>query len=331
MIETPAAELAEDVLARKRRAIARAISLVENDDPLAPALIEALHGRSGQAFVIGVTGPPGAGKSTLVAAMVKELRTRGRRVGVIAVDPSSPYSGGALLGDRVRMDRVAMDEDVFIRSMSSRGSLGGLSRKTVDAIIVLEAAGFDPILVETVGVGQSEVEIASTADTTLVVLSPEAGDGIQAMKAGLMEIADLFCVNKSDREGADRLVREIQNAGTLSSNHGPETWFPTVFKAEARRGLGVGELIDGVWVHREHLEAHGALHGKRAASARRRLASIASELLIQFLEKQHGGLLDELASQIAARRLTPYKAATEALERFRSGAEARPPESPTRP
>lgn len=316
--------LAEDVLARKRRAIARSISLVENDDPAAPALIEALHGRSGQAFVIGVTGPPGAGKSTLVAAMVKELRLRGRRVGVIAVDPSSPYSGGALLGDRVRMDRVAMDEEVFIRSMSSRGSLGGLSRKTVDAIIVLEAAGFDPILVETVGVGQSEVEIASTADTTLVVLSPEAGDGIQAMKAGLMEIADVFCVNKSDREGADRLVREILNAGTLSSHHGPETWFPTVFKAEARRGLGVGELLDGVWVHREHLESRGALHGKRAASARRRLANIASELLIQFLEKHHSSLLDELAGQIASRRLTPYKAATEVLERFRSGAGDRP-------
>ena len=204
------ARLLEDFRAGKRPALARAISIVENDRPGARALLQALHARLGRARRIGITGPPGAGKSTLVSALITALRARGDTVGVVAVDPSSPFTGGALLGDRIRMGEATLDPGVFIRSMASRGSLGGLALATKEVADVLDAFGFDHVLVETVGVGQSELDIAGAADTTIVVLVPESGDSIQAMKAGLMEIADLFVINKADRPGAERLAREVE-------------------------------------------------------------------------------------------------------------------------
>src|SRR5690606_10817327 len=204
------ARLLEEFGAGKRPALARAISIVENGRPAAQALLNALHARLGRARRIGITGPPGAGKSTLVAALVAALRARGETVGVVAVDPTSPFTGGALLGDRIRMGEVTLDPGVFIRSMATRGSLGGLALATKEVADVLDAFGFDHVLVETVGVGQSELDIAAAADTTIVVLVPESGDSIQAMKAGLMEIADLFVINKADRPGAERLAREVE-------------------------------------------------------------------------------------------------------------------------
>lgn len=309
--------LVDGIKAGSKRSIARAITIVENAEAEAAALIEALYGFSGKAFVLGITGPPGAGKSTLVAATVRELRQQGKTVAVIAVDPSSPYSGGALLGDRVRMDRVAADEGVFIRSMATRGKLGGLSRKTVDAAIVLDSAGYDVIMIETVGVGQSEVEIASTADTTVVVLSPEAGDGIQAMKAGLMEVADVFCVNKSDREGADRLAREIQNAVMLPSNQKEESsWYPTVVKTQARLGEGVAELVAEVKKHEDFQREAGRFESERVRNTRLRIGRIARDTLTDRLSEGHQDFLDALAKDVVGRKKTPYTAATQLIERY---------------
>lgn len=312
-----AALSAEDLIAGvregQRRAIARSITVIENDDPRSLPLIEALHRGGGKAFILGVTGPPGAGKSTLVAALVKELLAEDLKVGVIAVDPTSPFSGGALLGDRVRMDRVANDPRVFIRSMATRGSLGGLSRKTADAVSVLDAAGFDIVIVETVGVGQSEVEIASTADATVVILSPEAGDGIQAMKAGVMEIADIFCVNKSDREGADRLVKEILSAASLSTNTHPED-AAVVVKTVARSGLGVAELWAAIVKHRQALEASGELAAKRRRHAALRVRRIALDLLSRRVMTGQEERLEALAEAVNERDKTPYAAARELIE-----------------
>lgn len=309
--------LVDGIKVGKKRSIARAITIVENDEDEAAALIEALYGFSGKAFVLGITGPPGAGKSTLVASTVRELRAQGKTVAVIAVDPTSPYSGGALLGDRVRMDRVAADDGVFIRSMATRGNLGGLSRKTVDAAIVLDSAGYDVVIIETVGVGQSEVEIASTADTTVVVLSPEAGDGIQAMKAGLMEVADVFCVNKSDRDGADRLVREIQNAVMLPSNQKEESsWYPTVIKTQARAGEGVQELLAAIKSHEDFQRQAGRFESERVRNTRLRIGRIARDTLTDRLSAGHQDLLDQLAEEVVARKKTPYSAATQLIEQY---------------
>lgn len=309
------AQLAELVKAGDKRAVARAITIVENDEDRAAALIDALHGAGGQAFVFGLTGPPGAGKSTLTAALVGELLEQGHKVGVIAVDPTSPYSGGALLGDRVRMGRIASNDDVFIRSMATRGSLGGLSRKTVDAIIVLDAAGYDRIIVETVGVGQSEVEIASTADTTVVVLSPEAGDGIQAMKAGLMEVADVFCVNKADRDGADRLVREITAAVSIAGGK-EEGWAPDVTKTVARSGEGVPELLTAIENHHKRQTEEGVFEAARRRNSQRRISFIASDALTRELLAGREELLEALAEAVVQRTKTPYRAAEELVDAF---------------
>jgi LAO/AO transport system kinase len=309
--------LVDGVKAGDKRSIARSITIVENDEEQAVGLIESLYKLGGHAYLLGITGPPGAGKSTLVASLVKELRTLGKTVAVIAVDPTSPYSGGALLGDRVRMDRVAADDGVFIRSMATRGSLGGLSRKTVDAVIVLDAAGYDVVIVETVGVGQSEVEIASTADSTVVVLSPEAGDGIQAMKAGLMEVADIFCVNKADREGSDRLVREIQNAVMLPSNEKEQSaWYPPVIKTQARSGQGLLELVDNIDKHENHLRARNDLQARRIDNTRLRIGRIARDTVTDRLIRGHQSLLIDLAKDVVARQKTPYSAANELISRY---------------
>jgi len=259
-------DLLERFDAGQPRALARAITLVENQRPGFEGLLHALHGRLGRARRIGITGPPGAGKSTLTAALARRFRDAGETVGVIAVDPSSPFTGGALLGDRIRMDDLATEPDIFIRSMASRGSHGGLSATTREATDLMDAFGFDRVLLETVGVGQSELEIASQADTTVVVLVPESGDGIQAMKAGLMEVADLFVVNKSDRPGAERLRKELRMVKHLRETAPGEDWDPPVLMTVASGGEGIAALAESLDEHARHLADSGALSERRHAA-----------------------------------------------------------------
>lgn len=261
------ADLLDRFTAGEPRALARAISLVENQRPGFEALLHALHGRLGRARRIGITGPPGAGKSTLTSALARQFRDAGETVGVIAVDPSSPFTGGALLGDRIRMDDLATEPGIFIRSMATRGSHGGLSATTREATDLMDAFGFERVLLETVGVGQSELEIASQADTTVVVLVPESGDGIQAMKAGLMEVADVFVVNKSDRPGADRLRKELRMVKHLRESAESDGWEPPVLLTVASEGEGVSELATSLDEHASHLAETGALGDRRHAAA----------------------------------------------------------------
>jgi LAO/AO transport system kinase len=267
----------QGLLAGDRVALARGISLVENEDEGADALLRAIHGRTGRAYRVGVTGPPGAGKSTLVNRLSAAYRRAGKSVGIIAVDPTSPFTGGALLGDRVRMGDAESDEGVFIRSMASRGSLGGLSRKAVEAADLLDASGKEIVLFETVGVGQSELDIAGAADTTIVVLVPESGDSIQAMKAGLMEIADFFVLNKADRAGAEHAVMSLE---MIIHFRPPSPWTPRVLTSVASEGKGIEAIVDEVARHRRHLEQSSDLDRRR----RQRLASRIRELIAHRLE-----------------------------------------------
>lgn len=304
--------VAERVLAGDSRAIARAISLIENEDPQAAALVRAIFGKTGRAYVIGVTGPPGAGKSTLVDRMTADIRGRGHTVGVLTVDPTSPFSGGAVLGDRLRMQGHAADEGVFIRSMATRGHLGGLARATGDAALVLDAAGKDIIVIETVGVGQDEVDIIKTADVSIVTLVPGTGDDVQALKAGIMEIADIFVVNKADREGADRLVSSIESNLTLQT-YGPERWRPPILKTIATNGTGVPELVDAIWKFRSHSEAtRSARRQKRSAF---RLRELVAKQFMDHLERGvlRPGELEAMVERVAAREIDPYTAADQLL------------------
>ncbi|MBK8128544.1 MAG: methylmalonyl Co-A mutase-associated GTPase MeaB [bacterium] len=282
--------LTNDMLSGSRAALARVLSRVENSPTGADEALRAIGNRIGKAVRIGFTGPPGAGKSSLVTCYTKLLRKQGKQVAILAVDPTSPFSGGALLGDRVRMNSIGLDPGVFVRSLATRGDLGGLSQAAGDMADVMDAAGFDYILFETVGVGQSELEVVQYADTVVVVLVPESGDAIQGMKAGLMEAADVFCVNKSDREGADRFIGDLQGAMGLKMW---DTWTPPVVTTVATRDQGTPELAEQIEAHLDTLRKTGEFEKRRHAHARRRIQRMLEKrLLAQFWTKEKAALMD---------------------------------------
>jgi LAO/AO transport system kinase len=312
-------ELVERARKGEPRAVARLISLVEDASPLLREVMAGLAPHTGHAQIVGITGSPGVGKSTSTNALVKALRATGKRVGVLAVDPSSPFSGGALLGDRVRMQDHALDKDVFIRSMASRGHLGGLSWSTPQALRVLDAAGCDVVLIETVGVGQSEVEIASLADTTVVLLAPGMGDGIQAAKAGILEIGDVYVVNKADRDGADQVRRDLRNMLALADRDesAGAAWKPPIVQTVAQTGQGVDEVVEKLDKHRAWMESTGELDRRRVRRARDEVEAIAVTALRERWGDVHArSELDGLAEQVAAGSTDPYAAADELLEAY---------------
>ena len=309
-------EFIDKILKGDRVAIARAISLVENEHPDASSLLRSLYGKTGRAYRIGITGPPGAGKSTITNKLAKQYRSEGKHVGIIAVDPTSPFTGGALLGDRVRMTDVELDEGVFIRSMASRGSLGGLSKKAKEAADVLDASGCDLILMETVGVGQSELDIVRAADTTVVVLVPESGDSIQAMKAGLMEIADFFVVNKSDRPGAEQAVMSIKTVLSYKSDH--KGWLPDVLSTVAKEGTGIDRIAEMILSHRTFLESSNEIIRKRMERSMERIRElVADRLRVEFWNADREKLLEERMTEILALKTTPYDVVEQLLRDFK--------------
>ena len=298
-------DLISGVLAGERRAVARAISLVEDGAPGLEGLSAGIYAATGRAATIGLTGAPGVGKSTLAGEVVRVARAQDLRVAVLAVDPTSPYTGGALLGDRVRMQEHATDPDVFIRSMATRGHLGGMALAAPEAVRILDAAGYARVVVETVGVGQAEVDVAAATDTAVVVLAPGLGDAVQMAKAGILEIADVFVVNKADREGAGEVVRELRQMLGLGAKGG---WDPPVLETTASQHDGVEQLWAAIEAHREYLRTCGALEGKRSARLLREVEALAAE---RFRVKAAATLAEEpaLAADLAARRLDPYAAA----------------------
>ncbi|SFR06468.1 methylmalonyl Co-A mutase-associated GTPase MeaB [Desulfoscipio geothermicus] len=307
-------DLVDRFKAGETRALARLISLLENEDPQHEELLKELFKRTGQAYVVGFTGSPGAGKSSLVDQVVKQLRREGLTVGVIAVDPTSPFSGGALLGDRIRMQEHALDKGVFIRSMGTRGSLGGLAKTTKDVVKAMDAFGFDWVIIETVGVGQAELDIMHVADTTVVVLTPGAGDAIQTIKAGIMEIADVFAVNKSDMPGAEKIVTEVEIM--LDQQCDQAKWRPPVKPTSSLAGTGIVELLDAIKGHRQHLADNNILQIKRQQRMRAETLEIVNFKWQQKVLKQLNlpGKVNDLLDQVVQKQLDPYTAAHAILE-----------------
>jgi GTPase len=312
--KSASATLAERVLAGEGRALARAISLVENRDPEGDRLVAELFPRTGRARIVGLTGPPGVGKSTLIGAITAELRRRERTIGVLSIDPSSPFTQGAVLGDRIRLSDHFLDPGVFIRSMATRGSLGGLAEAALQAALLMDASGKDDVLLETVGVGQGEIDVVDHADTIVLALQPGSGDSIQALKAGVMEIPDLIVVNKAEHPLADTMVREVRSVLAI----GPErSWKVPVVRTEAKKGEGIDAVIEGIDEHRAHIEAEGTLAERRARNLRAEVVGIAAARLRRDLE----GRLDadpafaELLERVVRRETDPATAAGELLER----------------
>ncbi len=309
-----AADLAERVLAGDKRALARAISLVENDDPEGWALVREVYPHTGRAAIIGFTGPPGVGKSTIIGRLVERARAADRDVAVLSIDPSSPFTRGALLGDRIRLSEHFLDPGVYIRSMATRGSLGGLSEATLQAALLMDASGKDDVFLETVGVGQAEVDIIDHADTVVLALMPGSGDSIQALKAGVMEIPDVIVVNKSDHPLTDTMVREIRGVLSLGPQEG---WRVPIVKAEATRGEGIEELGQRISEHREFIEERGTLAERRRRNLLNEVVALAAARLRRELEAQVEGdeSVQALLDEVVARRLDPASAAARLLDR----------------
>jgi LAO/AO transport system kinase len=306
--------LAERLIAGDKRALARGITLIENDDPAGWELVREVFPRTGRARIVGLTGPPGVGKSTLIGALTAEMRKADREVAVLSIDPSSPFTRGALLGDRIRLSDHFLDAGVFIRSMASRGALGGLSEATLQAALLMDASGKDDVFIETVGVGQAEIDIVDHGDTIVLVLMPGSGDSIQALKAGVMEIPDIIVVNKSDHPMTDTMIREIR--GVLSL--GPATsWRVPIVKTEAAKGEGAAELAEKISEHREHIEAEGTLDERRARNLRNEVLELAASRMRRRLEAAVADdtSIRELLDRVVARELDPASAAKELLER----------------
>jgi len=310
---TPSTEL-ERILAGDARAVARAISKVEDNVGNAAGLMKSVFPHTGRGLVVGITGSPGAGKSSLVDKLAGLYRERGERVGIVCVDPSSPFSGGAILGDRIRMQTLGLDPNVFIRSMATRGNLGGLSRATIDAVAILDAAGFQKIIVETVGVGQDEVEIVKTADVSVVVLVPGMGDDVQALKAGIMEISDVFVINKADRDGVHRTEKELE--AMLSLTMRPDLWQPPIVKTVATENKGIEELAAAIAAYRVYQQHAEASIARRTSIARWRILELLrEELLARAMNRQGADIqLDALAADVAEKRRDPYSAMEEILK-----------------
>ena len=309
-----AADLVDPLLAGDKRALARAISLVEDDDPEGWALVREVYPKTGRAAVVGFTGPPGVGKSTLIGALTKHAREQDRQVAVLSIDPSSPFTQGALLGDRIRLSDHFLDPGVFIRSMASRGSLGGLSEATLQAALLMDASGKDDVFLETVGVGQAEVDIIDHADTVVLALMPGSGDSIQALKAGVMEIPDVIVVNKSDHPLTDTMIREIRGVLSLGPQKG---WRVPIVRTEASRGEGIEQLWEKIREHRAYIEAEGTLEERRRRNLMNEVLALATYRLRRRLEASlaDDASVQELLDQVVQRRLDPATAATRLLER----------------
>ncbi len=291
-----------------RRMLARAISFTEDEHPIAEEIARKIYQQVGHAYRIGITGPPGAGKSTLTSGIARELRKQNRTVGIVAVDPTSPFSGGAVLGDRIRMSELTTDPGVFIRSMATRGSLGGLAKTAQEVADLMDAAGMDYVIFETVGVGQGELDVARATDTTIVVLVPESGDSIQAMKAGLMEIADIFVINKADREGATKMKIELEMMLKLRSTHTRINWLPPILETVANRGIGVDKLVETVSRHRTFLLEQGELEQKRSLRLQEKVRQlIQSELSKNFWNPRRKELFQAKIKSVLEHRLSPYQ------------------------
>lgn len=309
-------DIVAELINGSRLALSRAITAVENEYEEAVEIMQKIYPHTGRAYVVGITGPPGAGKSTLTDKLAKQYRRQGKTIGIVAVDPTSPFSGGAILGDRIRMNELTLDEDVFIRSMGTRGSLGGLSRKTADIVKLMDAAGKDLIIVETVGVGQAEVDIVKAADTTVVVLVPGLGDDIQAIKAGILEIGDIFAINKADRDGADKLKSELEMMLDLDQTKG--AWRPPIRLTVASMGTGIGELAAALDEHSACLKASGELARRRSARTENELIALIEEFVSRRVQRKiaASGQLASLVASIERRERDPYSVVYDLITDF---------------